>query len=172
MVSKINNNISRRTRGFTLIELLVVITIIAVLMTIGLTVYTNAQKAARDAKRRSDINAIAKALEIYKARIGRYPSYTSSIGRGGWGASDLNPTNYIMEVQPYFSDGVLPVDPINNSTYHYMYYRYQPSETPCENSILYVVGVKKFEVEPKASAFKCVGRDWGTEFDYAVGSYE
>ena len=49
--------------GFTLVELMVVITIIAILATIGVTIYSGAQKAARDAIRRSDILSIAKALE-------------------------------------------------------------------------------------------------------------
>lgn len=50
-------------KGFTLVELLVVVAIIAILATIGLTVFSGAQANARDARRKSDIDAIANALE-------------------------------------------------------------------------------------------------------------
>lgn len=53
----------RTKQGFTLVELLVVITILAILGMIALSVFSNAQKQARDAKRKSDIDAIAKSLE-------------------------------------------------------------------------------------------------------------
>lgn len=50
--------------GFTLIELLVVISIIAILSVVGFTSFTNVQKGARDAKRKADIDSIAKAYEV------------------------------------------------------------------------------------------------------------
>lgn len=68
----------KKQKGFTLIELLVVITIIAVLATIGLTIYTSAQKQARDAKRRGDIDAIAKALETKKGTNPQYQTLSST----------------------------------------------------------------------------------------------
>lgn len=49
--------------GFTLIELLIVVVILAILSVIGLVVFTGLQGNARDAKRREDIQAIAKAYE-------------------------------------------------------------------------------------------------------------
>src|SRR5690349_16842696 len=65
-------------KGFTLIELLIVIAIIAILATIGFAVYSNAPKGARDAKRKSDVDAIAKALELNKSGDGTYKALTSS----------------------------------------------------------------------------------------------
>ncbi len=50
-------------KGFTLVELLVVVSIIAILSTIGLVVFTDSQKNARDARRKADIDAVAKAIE-------------------------------------------------------------------------------------------------------------
>lgn len=53
----------KRNFGFTLVELLVVITILAILGAIAFSVYANAQKSARDAKRKADIDALAKNFE-------------------------------------------------------------------------------------------------------------
>lgn len=50
-------------QGFTLIELLVVISIIAILATIGIAVFSGAQAQARDARRKADLASIAKAVE-------------------------------------------------------------------------------------------------------------
>lgn len=54
-------------KGFTLIELLVVIAIISILATLGVASYSGAQTRARDARRKSDLDAIKKALEIMKS---------------------------------------------------------------------------------------------------------
>lgn len=53
-------------RGFTLIELMVAISIVAILAVVGLTVFSNVQKNARDSRRRVDLTAIADALETNK----------------------------------------------------------------------------------------------------------
>lgn len=55
--------IIKNYKGFTLIELLVVIAIIAILSVIGLTLFNGVQQNARDARRKSDVDAIAAALE-------------------------------------------------------------------------------------------------------------
>lgn len=75
------SNKLQKAKGFTLIEILVVIAIIAILITIGLTSYTTAQRQARDAKRRGDLKTIQNALEQYYAdHSGNYPdiSYSST----------------------------------------------------------------------------------------------
>ena len=64
----------KRSHGFTLIELLIVITIITSLFVIVPVAYQNAQKTARDAKRKTDLEQIRSALEIYRNDCGTYPS--------------------------------------------------------------------------------------------------
>lgn len=53
-------------KGFTLIEILVVIAIIGTLSALLLPNFMDARARARDAQRKSDLNQIQKALEMYK----------------------------------------------------------------------------------------------------------
>ena len=55
-----------RHRGFTLIELLVVMVIIGLLAGLILPNFISARERARDAQRKSDLEQIQKALELYK----------------------------------------------------------------------------------------------------------
>lgn len=80
--------------GFTLLELMVAIAIVAVLATIGFTLFQGAQAQARDAKRKADIDAIAQVLENnFNPFQGSYPSPPSD----------------------QFSSGARPVDPLGPS---------------------------------------------------------
>lgn len=83
-------------QGFTLVELLVVVSIIAILSVIGITVFTNTQKGARDAKRKGDIESISKALETH------YNDTTC-------GATNTNP--YCPVTGTWFSGGLIPTNP-------------------------------------------------------------
>ncbi len=65
---------SRRMAGFTLIEVLVAATIVALLSTIGLSGYQAITRSGRDALRKSDLEQIRSALEIYKSEKGNYPT--------------------------------------------------------------------------------------------------
>jgi len=82
------STIYKFSSGFTLIELLVVIAIIGILTALSIFGLQNARSSARDAKRKSDLEAIRSALEIYKADCNVYPttlnlsSSTSIIGSG------------------------------------------------------------------------------------------
>lgn len=90
----------KKNFGFTLIELLVAMTIVAILTGLALVSMEGAKKASRDSKRKTDLEQIRSALEMYRADIGNYP--------GALGP--LSPT-YMPET---------PVDPIA-STYSYFY---------------------------------------------------
>ncbi len=68
-----NTQYARRIVGFTLIELLVAMTIMAVLMGIALVSYQGARRAARDGKRKADLEQIRSALEIYRNDCAAYP---------------------------------------------------------------------------------------------------
>lgn len=64
-----------KKNGFTLIELLVVVAIIAILGTVGFSVFSSAQSTARDGKRRAEINALGKAMEAgrdFEAGVYKY----------------------------------------------------------------------------------------------------
>lgn len=68
-----------KSQGFTLIELMVVVAIIGILMAAGIIAFSGAQRNARDAKRRADIDGISKALEQYYMNNGAYPATSGAI---------------------------------------------------------------------------------------------
>ncbi|OGG26970.1 hypothetical protein A2960_02375 [Candidatus Gottesmanbacteria bacterium RIFCSPLOWO2_01_FULL_39_12b] len=64
----------QHNKGFSLLELLVVISIIAIMITLGISSYSTAQKKSRDSKRKSDLKDVQSALEQYYSVCGNiYP---------------------------------------------------------------------------------------------------
>ncbi len=106
--------------GFTLIELLVVITIIGILSTIGLTLYSGVKARARDAQRLDDARKIVIALEQFKSGSNRYP-YLNSLGTAvcqstTW-CDSIQTQPWIPEIdRTSFIDSKIPLDPINTTT--------------------------------------------------------
>lgn len=90
--------ITKKNKGFSLIELMVVISIIAILAVIGITIFSGAQKGARDAQRRSDVKNIIDALETKK------------------GASKADYSGITLATTD-FSSGALPADPVSTQLY-------------------------------------------------------
>lgn len=63
------------SQGFTLLEMLVVIGLIGIILSLGVTSYSTAQKKARDSKRKNDLRAIQGSLEQYYSVCGyNYPT--------------------------------------------------------------------------------------------------
>lgn len=86
-----------RSKGFTLIELLIAISILAIISTVAIVSYSQAQLSARDSRRKSDLRALQTALELYYQRNNQtYP--TSSF------------TNLDSQLVPDFINK-LPTDP-------------------------------------------------------------
>lgn len=122
----VKNNTSR-FKGVTLVELLVVTGMIAAIIS-GLVLLLNpVQKMAQtnDAKRKSDLAQLQRALEIYYQDYGRYPASTSSyrISGANWGASWAQ---YMAR---------MPADPKSGRTYVY----YNPNSGACANGQCYYV---------------------------------
>jgi len=72
--------LNKSTRGFTLIELLVVITIIGILATGAVSVYTSQIQKARDTTRINDMKALQAGIEQYYQDKTEYPGLTNFSG--------------------------------------------------------------------------------------------
>lgn len=66
-------SLKQRQSGFTIVELLIVIVIIGILATLVIVTFSGVQQRARDAERKTDINAVAGQLEAFYASKGYYP---------------------------------------------------------------------------------------------------
>lgn len=103
-------NEHKRVEGYTFIEILVVVSVIAVLVAIALVSYGSINKRSRDARRKSDIEQIRSALEMYRADNETYPN----IGSG------FQPITSYQSLSDYLS--TFPEDPKDNETYYYRIY--------------------------------------------------
>ena len=115
--------------GFTLIELLVVIAILGLLATIGLASFRSTQIKSRDSQRKSDLNQIQKALEMYYNDNGEY---RNSLPDGGSVWEDAKGTLYMKEIpqDPKFGDYVYAS--IDGTSY-ILYARLENDQDSCFN---------------------------------------
>jgi len=97
-------------KGFTLMEILIAISIIAILTAIGIVSYASINRNARNAKRKSDVEQMRSALELYRADTGHYPSINTTLDD----ASNLeNDTAFVTYMDP------VPTDP-KGEQYQYL----------------------------------------------------
>jgi len=100
-----------KQKGFTLMEILVAISIIAILTAAGIVSFSGINQRSRDARRKSDIEQVRSALEMYRTTNGYYPDVSASLTFVA--LSELEDTlvpTYLPEI---------PVEPKDPTTYSY-----------------------------------------------------
>lgn len=97
-----------KKNGFTLIEILVVVTIMVLLTAAAVVSYSVFLKQARDTKRKTDLEQVRGALEIYRSNVGGYPT-----------GSDWTTTLNVLKTPIIYMQS-LPKDP-KDQTYSYYY---------------------------------------------------
>src|SRR3989344_4706205 len=103
--------IQKKSGGFTLLEVLVTATIIAILTAIGIVSYASVNKRSRDVKRKSDLEQVRSALEMYRSdNSGQYPN----IGAGFLDAQGLLTSLVDSGYMP-----AIPNDPLPAERYYY-----------------------------------------------------
>lgn len=108
--------INTMKQGFTLIELLVVITIISILTVITASQFQTAKQKANDVARKGDLNATAKALQMYFNDYGSFPDVSATNSPpSAWGGTFED-----NSVPPYIYMKKLPIEN-HLSSYPYCY---------------------------------------------------
>lgn len=97
-------------KAFTLIEILVVVTIISILASIAAVSYSRFVKQSRDVRRKTDIEQIRAAIELYRNFKGVYPTPGMVFGSG---AIVDGATTYMSKI---------PNDPMYTGPSAYTYY--------------------------------------------------
>lgn len=104
----------KNTKGFTIVELLIVIVVIGILAAITIVAYNGIQTRAKNAKTTAAASAWVKALKLYNADKGTWPTTGSClgttstyVGNGGqcWdNAVWIVNSTFLSQVQPYMSN--------------------------------------------------------------------
>ena len=172
-------------KGFTLIELLIVIAIIGILAGIIIASLNVARTKSRDARRKTDINAIKTALDLYFDANESYPT-TISYGEnednilpntcdgGGYDTSRCDNLNDGTPFMGFLTTGNymggVPLDPLNGGSNYYRYKRYGADGAgyDCTNPF-YILQIMRFEAPNNRAATadhgygQCPGKNWVEE---------
>ncbi|MEM9066344.1 MAG: prepilin-type N-terminal cleavage/methylation domain-containing protein [Planctomycetota bacterium] len=103
----------RRTarKAFTLVEILIVVVILGILAAIVVPQFSSAADDARASNTASQLSTLQNAIELFRARNGRYPDFNSN----GWdeltGDENANGTFDEVGENEYLKEE--PVNPIN-----------------------------------------------------------
>ncbi len=147
---------SKAKYGFTLIELLVVITILGILAGLTLATFSGTQERSRDSRRKTDLDAIKKALELAKQdSTGSYyypacsPSAVSCIISG----TNTNPQLTPGTGTPYLAN--VPTDPKTNTGYTYIPTPASCTATTCTTYTLIACVENGRDTQSVADATNC-----------------
>jgi len=155
------------------VELLIVIVVIAVLAAITIVAYNGVQQRARDAERVTDVRAISKGLEIYKAQNGQYPTHVSSTGQGGYEISVPTASNsdFLAVLRTSGVISKVPIDPTNTGDMNtagsklYAYYLYPAGFGGCDaaRGPYYILFARTGESASSSGQtnFSCPSLTWG-----------
>lgn len=101
----------KRNNGFTLVEIVIAVALIAIFITLPSLTYANYLKKGRDTKRKTDLNSVQSALEMYRNNNGVYPEDLGEL---------LGPPSYIQEIPEDPKEGQ-PVPGEEGLVYDYIY---------------------------------------------------
>lgn len=113
------NCMRKIVNGFTLVELLVVVAIISILTMVTVSQFQTAKKKANDVARKGDLNSVSKALQLYFADYGVFPTASDFLGgeislnaMSTWGGSledqTASPPYVYMKKLPKENNSALP----------------------------------------------------------------
>lgn len=97
----------KNTSGLTLIEIIIVMALIAILSTALWGNFFSSINKGRDSRRKQDLDAISKAVELYYNDSKSYPLPTMIV----WGSAFTNPNNSTVVYMPK-----IPSDPTSPSS--------------------------------------------------------
>lgn len=134
-------------KWFTLIELLVVITIIGILATGAVSVYTSQIQKARDSTRTTDIKAVQAWIEQFYGDNGEYPSGVA------WGKAFSGVVAYVQ----------MPSDPKSGQARTWSAFDYLYNSSADANTIPYQEYEISATYEQSANTTEKSAKDWGED---------
>jgi general secretion pathway protein G len=114
-----------KQKGFTIVELLIVIVVIGILAAITIVAYNGVQDRTRFAKAQSDLSSLNKAILMYYADNGKYPSPTPGAPgcTNGWcGWDQVTDDAFIPGLAPQYIAKTPQMPTTNAAGDTYLYY--------------------------------------------------